>query len=572
MGCGTSKVAVPERGDEVPERQGLNVPLENDNSQLREKKQARLQGEEVAVLKKQTSQKKEAKDDGEKSPPRGPLRRFRLFTEEEEQLHLELQTNFTVRAIAELGISQFETEAALTHVDLCIKPRCGSPGAIRILQWNILADGLAKDGFLVRDVLSAAPEEGARPLQIVADECALAHASSDPDLDALARFTSDRSKANMNAVVDWRLRFLMIQQYVLTANADVIVLQEVDHMLEMQEVFGQMGYACARDGKTYVPAHVAMEEYGAKRDSAAFFTYLRTAGVAFVPKTNSTCRKFGLNEREDADDDGVAIFWRRDVLELVDLDFLVFDDPKRNQGAVRATLKRKEDGTMVAVIAVHLTSGSGSKDEKARLVECKAASLDANGEGNGPSICEWIDASAKLTPTVLCLDANSAPNTERIEYEKRKLNVWEALGSARPGILSVWTAFYGPDGAPRQRPAPVTTNKMRGPLSAQPKKIGEHAFALVDQIFFTEELSFLHHAFSPAAFSGGEDDARGVLLPSLKVPSDHYPVIADILLPIGLVTACVPESENMKSLTKHNSFEDTEKMLSAKASKKFNSF
>jgi endonuclease/exonuclease/phosphatase family metal-dependent hydrolase len=508
-------------------------------------------------------QEENAKYDGKKGAPRGPPsfcakeistkgckrdlrhRKFLLrLSAEEDQLHLELQTKFSARAHVELGISQLEVEAALSDVRLDIKPRCGSPGAIRILQWNILADGLAKDGFLVRDVLSETMEDSARQQSFNNKQAkmVLKDVSSDESLSALAQVSSSRSKRNLHAVVDWKLRFLMIQKYVLTAKADVIVLQEVDHMLEMQEVFSQMGYACARDGKTYVPAHKAMEEHGVKRDSAAFFTYLRNAGVAFVPKTNSACRKLGLGECEDADDDGVAIFWRRDVLELVDLDFLVFDDPKRNQGAVRATLKRTEDGTRVAVIAAHLSSGSGSKDEEARLKECKAPSLDADGYGRGPSLCEWIDASARMAPTVTCLDANSAPNTERVVYEASKLNVWEALCSARPGIRSVWAAFYGPDGTPRQTPSPVTTNKIRGPHSAQAEKIGEHAFGLMDQMFFTACFSLLQHAYPPATFIGGEGDARGQLLPSLKVPSDHYPVIADIQLPIGLVTAWVEKT------------------------------
>jgi endonuclease/exonuclease/phosphatase family metal-dependent hydrolase len=509
-------------------------------------------------------QEEKAKDDGKTEAPlgspsfcakeictkgcKGDLRRrtsLLRLSAEEDQPHLKLQTKYSARGHGELGISQLEVEAALSDVRLDIKPRCGSPGAIRILQWNILADGLAKDGFLVCDVLSDAMDDSARAyLNNEQDELELKDVSSDDEsLNAPAQVSSDRSKRNLRAVVDWKLRFLMIQKYVLTAKADVIVLQEVDHMLEMQQVFGQMGYACARDGKTYKPAHMAMEEHGVKRDSTAFFNYLRNAGVAFVPKTNSACRKLGLGEREDADDDGVAIFWRRDVLELVDLDFLVFDDPKRNQGAVRATLKRTEDGTRVAVIAAHLGTGSASKDEEARLKECKAPSLDATGFARGPSLCEWMDASAKMAPTVMCIDTNSTPNTERVEYEALKLNVWEALCSARPGIRSVWAAFYGPDGTPRQKPSPVTTNKIRGPLSAQAEKIGEHAFGLMDQMFFTACFSLLQHAYPPATFIGGAGDARGQLLPSLKVPSDHYPIIADIQLPIGLVTAWAKKTQ-----------------------------
>ena len=37
----------------------------------------------------------------------------------------------------------------------------------------------------------------------------------------------------------------------------------------------------------------------------------------------------------DADNDGVAIFWKNDTFKVASIDFLLFDGGKRNQGAVR---------------------------------------------------------------------------------------------------------------------------------------------------------------------------------------------------------------------------------------------
>jgi hypothetical protein len=53
----------------------------------------------------------------------------------------------------------------------------------------------------------------------------------------------------------------------------------------------------------------------------------------------------------DADDDGVTIFWRRDKFKLTALNFLAIRDKKRNQGAVRASLERLEDGAPLIVSA-----------------------------------------------------------------------------------------------------------------------------------------------------------------------------------------------------------------------------
>eukprot|EP00959_Pyramimonas_sp_CCMP1952_P068044 1419996-Pyramimonas_sp.AAC.1 len=108
------------------------------------------------------------------------------------------------------------------------------------MQWNILADGLARDGFIVRDVLSGAAD-GEFEYEKVVLEMAMAHASGALDKSAVkAEFFSERSKRNLEAVVDWPLRFCMIMMYTLKAKADIIVLQEVDHMLEMQQTLGRM--------------------------------------------------------------------------------------------------------------------------------------------------------------------------------------------------------------------------------------------------------------------------------------------------------------------------------------------
>ena len=57
--------------------------------------------------------------------------------------------------------------------------------------------------------------------------------------------------------------------------------------------------------------------------------------------------------------------------------------------------------------------------------------------------------------------------------------MWKALRGL-PGAVSVWDAHFGPSGAPKTARIPATTNKMRGPLSRQTKKIGEHMAHVID--------------------------------------------------------------------------------------------
>merc|ERR1712216_868813 len=73
-----------------------------------------------------------------------------------------------------------------------------------------------------------------------------------------------------------------------------------------------------------------------------------------------------------------------------------------------------------------------------------------------------------------------------------------------------------------------SVNKMRGPLSGQPKKIGHHAYELIDHVFYSEGLELVEHVLEPRVHpsrAAAIDD----LIPSLSNPSDHYPVVVDIV-------------------------------------------
>ena len=100
-------------------------------------------------------------------------------------------------------------------------------------------------------------------------------------------------------------------------------------------------------------------------------------------------------------------------------------------------------------------------------------------------------------------------------------------------VRSVWDDYFNPDGSDKihgRGHTLVTTNKMQGPLSDQPDKIGEHAFATMDNIFYRDgsqaealeeagakdawRLSLLGHAWQPLEYPSREAALRHVL-PSL---------------------------------------------------------
>jgi hypothetical protein len=149
-----------------------------------------------------------------------------------------------------------------------------------------------------------------------------------------------RQQRNLGAVIDWKLRWLRVRMLIAQAQPDVIVLQELDHMADVQHDMGALGYACSESGKRYTPSHKIME--GMTRNAQVLFAHLESTGVAFIPKTSSNCRKLRLRSYNkgqllqrsldsEADDDGVAVFWRKDMFALTSIDFLVFDDKKRHQ-------------------------------------------------------------------------------------------------------------------------------------------------------------------------------------------------------------------------------------------------
>ena len=100
-----------------------------------------------------------------------------------------------------------------------------------------------------------------------------------------------------------------------------------------------------------------------------------------------------------------------------------------------------------------------------------------------------------------------------------------------PGVSgSVWDMHWSSEGeAHSTGSCIVTSNKMRGPLSAQPNKIGEHIFQCCDLVFFSDGLSMQRHVFEPLSYADA-NAGKLALLPTLALPSDHAPVCVDLML------------------------------------------
>ena len=99
----------------------------------------------------------------------------------------------------------------------------------------------------------------------------------------------------------------------------------------------------------------------------------------------------------------------------------------------------------------------------------------------------------------------------------------------------MWDAYFDEQGKERDRKDSkvevATSNKMRGPLSDQPKKIGEPILGVVDHVYFShrdtissdngdQHFEFKGHVFEPLAYEQGK--VHGVYSPR---PREHMQIL-----------------------------------------------
>ena len=271
------------------------------------------------------------------------------------------------------------------HFEHCDKddvtPCFGVLGTLRVMQWNLLAEGLTPDGFLM-PLISAEHVEGfeTRLAALVRDEGAsgVARAAAlyarghrnvlwDGEGEDYASFVSvaaetmTRMKAcankddkvavgrelkarysppessscgsgqmslNERIVAGVEHRLLRVLWFVSLLQPDVLCVQELDNFEFLKDHLEDLGYCCSRDGdgEAYVPLkHRQGADYAAKLNSSRF---------AFAPKTDAKAKRMGksnsrffLEQRTkdelcgrayETDDDGTAIFWKRSRLKLAE--------------------------------------------------------------------------------------------------------------------------------------------------------------------------------------------------------------------------------------------------------------
>ena len=103
-----------------------------------------------------------------------------------------------------------------------MSPRAKTANSVRVMTWNVLADGLSGDDFLLNDVLEGEEDK----LDVGAQIAALAAVrTSNSGLDDVkAKYTTERGQKNREAVLDWSVRWPAIKASISKMAPEIIVL------------------------------------------------------------------------------------------------------------------------------------------------------------------------------------------------------------------------------------------------------------------------------------------------------------------------------------------------------------
>mmetsp|Transcript_357 Transcript_357/g.959 ORF Transcript_357/g.959 Transcript_357/m.959 type:complete len:1144 (-) Transcript_357:162-3593(-) len=485
---------------------------------------------------------------------------------------------------------------------------------LRVLQWNLLAEGLVPEGFMMPLVSQQHVERSDKFLE------ELLKKSGHEDLETAARLASQgyrsfvwsegeagaagsweefaRMACNMvlamkglppsqkeerglqlkrkynpdlgekcpgqlsvneKAVVGAEHRLFRVVWFVALLQPDVICLQELDNFTFLSQELQKLGYACSAAGaEAYVPLK--------DRPGSTYSEKLSSSSHAFAPKTGfkkgkSTARHFlekrvadgtGLKAKfhgQDVwpiDDDGQAIFWRADRFEIVgkpefeglpgDQDIDAFVEgatdtsgfTHSDQAAVRVLLQFKDKDERLRrqqfyVCTTHLSSGT---DSEVRRIQQLRHLGQCWGRSGLPEI--WsMDANTELDFD----DPDMAQGScVPIPEEANALQSFMHNNDLR----SVWEDFYS--STRDMWHPPVSVWKMRGSASAQPKKVGEDMYQLIDHIFYDGRSLFQLGEQALRLREKKTDDHADrdwlALMPNELLPSDHLPIVWDFQLKV----------------------------------------
>lgn len=157
------------------------------------------------------------------------------------------------KALSPFFFFKKEQQVAERHVEASMwkasPPRATS--TLRVMQYNVLADAMSDDGFLVRPVLAdwpvperAVPTAEGGQVDFTALLAEMMEAKGKPSLleECQRKYTCSASAENTRAVIDWEARKLQMMCLIENFDPDVVVLAELDHYDQFLGLLRSLGY------------------------------------------------------------------------------------------------------------------------------------------------------------------------------------------------------------------------------------------------------------------------------------------------------------------------------------------
>jgi len=422
--------------------------------------------------------------------------------------------------------------------------------SFRLMSWNVLAQGLVDDGFVLAragestQALCERLHTTARVGKKVRDahkEAEVSRGKFKPDTNFAKEVVMDwadapsvlkedwegqlaTEKRDLEDLSNWATRGPRIVEEIVREGPDVVVLHECDKYDFFCEALAAHGYTSSASGSTEAYSSLKTERLKQDADYCASLQDLVSAGLAFAPRRDSVARRFATKAAALAgdtscipDDDGTAVFWRRDAFNAIGIQVRAFDD-KVDTAAIKVRLAKEGSGREVDILGFHLPSGPEKED---RRHICLRELLSWYRETTGTSTA---GVEPGHVPMVLAADLNS---DVWFDHEVSDGTCCHRILTEEWGLQSLWKDLVA---------LPASVLKMRGVASNQPTKWGELMVETIDYVASsTGTLTFESRGDYPAWTKEERQRVRTMedqeaisryLIPSASVPSDHRPVVA----------------------------------------------
>ena len=227
-----------------------------------------------------------------------------------------------------------------------------------------------------------------------------------------------------------------------------------------------------------------------------------------ISKTNSTSKQLKLlRGDENPVDDGTSVYWKKEKFDAIeDYKLIYFDETvEQRTGIILVPLKEKQTNKSILIIGTHLGSGKSENNESYRVQQIE------KGFKNIKSL-NYVD---KFDCVILSMDGNSNPNFKTGKFEKEP-NMWNTLKSIIP-LKGIWENGIDTNSI-------WSVNKFRGAASDQYRKIGEYERDFIDYVAYSGDLVFEKML---KELNVKDEKIFFQLLPNEENPSDHTPLIVE---------------------------------------------